>query len=183
MLLHYKSTDKFDDFDKSNLKDYSRFIEIIKSFQRFYGLEKYSLREIDIFLWLAGKEWFPKKYKWGLLASVSILQQMSFSHEHYVKFALQSKMNRKAFIYLWDSINEAPKPCYSGKSGKKIITHYESYPWDDIQETREYNGKPWHVIGNPWVFAIGFSVAEIIDTKSPIGVWVQVLCWGPWILQ
>ena len=63
MLLHYKSTDKFNGFDKRDLKDYRRFIDIIKSFQRFYGLEKYSLREIDIFLWLAGKEWFPRKYK------------------------------------------------------------------------------------------------------------------------
>jgi hypothetical protein len=63
MMLHYKSVDNFNGFDKVDLKDYGRFIEIIKSFQSFYKLEKFSLREIDIFLWLAGKEWFPKKYK------------------------------------------------------------------------------------------------------------------------
>jgi hypothetical protein len=63
MMLHYKATDGFNGFDKGDLKDYGRFIEIIKSFQSFYKLEKFSLREIDIFLWLAGKEWFPKKYK------------------------------------------------------------------------------------------------------------------------
>lgn len=65
MLLHYKSTDRFDGFDKSDLKIYEHFIEIIKNFQRFYKLEKYSLREIDIFLWLAGKDWFPRNYKRG----------------------------------------------------------------------------------------------------------------------
>lgn len=63
MMLHYRSTDNFYNFDKGDLKDYERFIEIIKSFSSFYGLENFSLREIDIFLWLAGKEWFPKKYK------------------------------------------------------------------------------------------------------------------------
>ncbi len=63
MMLHYKATDGFNGFHKSDLKDYGRFIEIIKSFQSFYKLDKFTLREIDIFLWLAGKEWFPKKYK------------------------------------------------------------------------------------------------------------------------
>jgi hypothetical protein len=63
MMLHYKSADNFNGFDKADLKDYGRFIEIIQSFQSFYKLEKFSLREIDIFLWLAGKDWFPRKYK------------------------------------------------------------------------------------------------------------------------
>lgn len=63
MMLYYKAADGFNGFDKGDLKDYERFIEIIKSFQSFYKLEKFSLREIDIFLWLAGKEWFPRHYK------------------------------------------------------------------------------------------------------------------------
>jgi hypothetical protein len=63
MMLHYKSVDNFNGFAKADLKNYESFIQIIKSFQSFYKLEKFSLREIDIFLWLAGKEWFPKKYK------------------------------------------------------------------------------------------------------------------------
>jgi hypothetical protein len=63
MLLYYRSKDQFNDFEKGDLKNYEHFIEIIKNFQGFYKLEHYSLREIDIFLWLAGKEWFPKNYK------------------------------------------------------------------------------------------------------------------------
>ncbi len=62
MLLHFKSADNFNGFDKGDLKNYKHFIEVIKSFQSFYKLEKYSLREIDVFLWLAGKEWFPRNY-------------------------------------------------------------------------------------------------------------------------
>lgn len=62
MLIHYHKTDKFDNFKKGDLKNYEKFIEIIKKFQNTYGLSGFSLREIDIFLWLAGKKYFPKKY-------------------------------------------------------------------------------------------------------------------------
>ncbi len=62
MMLYYQATDGFNSFDKGDLRNYGRFIEIIRSFQSFYKLEKFSLRQIDIFLWLAGKEWFPRKY-------------------------------------------------------------------------------------------------------------------------
>ena len=62
MLMHYKAVDSFGDFSKSDLKDYRRFMGIIMSFRGFYKLEESSLRDIDIFLWLAGKEWFPRKY-------------------------------------------------------------------------------------------------------------------------
>lgn len=63
MLLHYKSADNFDTFDKVDLKSYGRFIKVIRSFQSFYNLYKFTLREIDIFLWLAGKDWFPRNYR------------------------------------------------------------------------------------------------------------------------
>lgn len=49
------------------------------------------------------------------------------------------------FIPLWDSICAAPSPVK--KYGK--ITHYKSYPWEDIQETRTHKGLPWFVCGNP----------------------------------
>lgn len=63
MILHYKKKDGFNAFDKSDLKNYGRFINIISSFKDSYGLKQFSLRDIDIFLWMAGKEYFPKKYK------------------------------------------------------------------------------------------------------------------------
>jgi hypothetical protein len=61
-----------------------------------------------------------------------------------------------AFAELWDSIYELPQPVK--ESG--VITHYESYPWKDIQETREYKGKPWIVCGNPWLFVYEFERVE-----------------------
>ena len=62
MLVYYGSEDSFDSFKKGDLKDYARFIEIMRAFQSFYKLEKNLLREIDIFLWLGGKDWFPHKF-------------------------------------------------------------------------------------------------------------------------
>ena len=62
MLFHYRAVDSFGDFSRSDLRDYGKFMVIIEKFQSFYNLEDSSLREIDIFLWLAGKQWFPKNY-------------------------------------------------------------------------------------------------------------------------
>jgi hypothetical protein len=56
------------------------------------------------------------------------------------------------FRELWDKINAKPKPVYR----RKQIVAYVSYPWDDVQETWKYRGKPWYVTGNPWVWVITF---------------------------
>jgi hypothetical protein len=66
MLLYYLSVARFDEFKKDDLKNYERFIDIIRSFQTWYKLEKFSLKEIDVFLWLVGKEYFPRNYKRGI---------------------------------------------------------------------------------------------------------------------
>jgi hypothetical protein len=56
------AADEFIEIQKGFLRNYRQFISVIDAFRRHYNLEKYSLREIDIFLWLAGKELFPRKY-------------------------------------------------------------------------------------------------------------------------
>lgn len=60
------------------------------------------------------------------------------------------------FQCLWDSINAKPKPRYH----KKVITHYESYPWEAGRETLEHRGKRWEVYGNPWVTVTEFERTE-----------------------
>lgn len=62
MLRYYRKKDKFFKFKNDDLKDYSKFINIINKFKEYYKLKNYSLRELDIFLWLVGKEYFPNKY-------------------------------------------------------------------------------------------------------------------------
>ena len=75
-------------------------------------------------------------------ARCTYLARCGHADEHIEKFA-----------QLWDSINAAPKPVTRGG----VVDHYVSYPWDARCETREHRGKLWHVIGNPWVWVVGFK--------------------------
>lgn len=62
------------------------------------------------------------------------------------------------FQHLWDSINASPKPIYCrNEAGKKIISHYIFYPWEDVNEERIYRGKTWYVYGNPYVWVVEFK--------------------------
>jgi len=61
MLMHFKKKDKFDTFINEDLKKYQSFVERIKNFQKYYDLSAFTLRDIDIYLWLAGKNYFPRK--------------------------------------------------------------------------------------------------------------------------
>lgn len=72
----------------------------------------------------------------------------------------EEKTQRSAidrFADIWNACYASPRAAV--KNG--VITHYESYPWEDIHETRTYKGLPWHVRGNPWVWATEFERIEI----------------------
>ncbi len=58
MLWHFRSADNFAKFKRKELKNYPRFVEVVHAFKEFYELEQYSLRWIDRYLWLKGKEIF-----------------------------------------------------------------------------------------------------------------------------
>lgn len=62
MLLHFKFNDSFAEFDKEELKEYVTFKGILISFQNYYQLGEFNLKQIDQYLWQAGKEYFPRKY-------------------------------------------------------------------------------------------------------------------------
>lgn len=44
-----------------NFREYKNFYKAVNNFKGFYNL-KYSVKEIDKYLWLLGKQSFPKKY-------------------------------------------------------------------------------------------------------------------------
>ena len=67
--------------------------------------------------------------------------------------AIQDRVLKLCWRYLWDSTYAKPKPRYA----KKKITHYESYPWKNGHKTLEHRGKPWHVYGNPHLFITEFE--------------------------
>ncbi len=62
VLRHFRNQDKFAVFRDDDLKDYIRFKGAIVDFRRFYGLQSYTLKQIDKYLWLLGKDYFPKDY-------------------------------------------------------------------------------------------------------------------------
>jgi len=62
VLLAYKRRDKFYDFTKLDLKDFTKFKLIIEKFVNHYSLSKHGLKHIDKFLWIYGKEKFPASY-------------------------------------------------------------------------------------------------------------------------
>lgn len=62
ILLYFKKKDKFFDFVKTDLKIYPNYKEILIAFQQHYELESFTLKEIDKYLWQAGKRYFPRKY-------------------------------------------------------------------------------------------------------------------------
>lgn len=62
MLWHYARVDRFSSFRRDDLKHYESLVRIIEEFRTHYELQSFSLRQIDIFLWLAGRDHFPRRY-------------------------------------------------------------------------------------------------------------------------
>ena len=63
ILMYFKRNDKFFEFRKADLKNYVSYRNILLKFQSYYNLNMFNLKEIDKYLWQAGKYYFPKKYK------------------------------------------------------------------------------------------------------------------------
>jgi len=63
ILIHFNEMEQFHHFNKKDLKNYPDYKAVILMFQQHYGLTQYSLKEIDKYLWIKGKEHFPKNYK------------------------------------------------------------------------------------------------------------------------
>lgn len=62
-LVAYRIKDNFSSFNKKDLKDFSKFCNVIDDFINYYDLNEYSVKEIDKFLWVYGKDKFPPNYE------------------------------------------------------------------------------------------------------------------------
>ncbi len=62
VLRYFRDRDGFSTFAGENLKNYNMFKDILITFQQHYELKEYNLKLIDKYLWLLGKDYFPKKY-------------------------------------------------------------------------------------------------------------------------
>lgn len=62
VLCYFRNLDRFSDFKSSDLKEYTKFKQILIEFRAFYGLDRYGLKDIDKYIWQYGKEHFPNNY-------------------------------------------------------------------------------------------------------------------------
>ena len=59
MLWHFQTRDRFGDFVREDLRDYVAFKKALNDFRAFYAL-KCDLKQLDRYLWLAGKTHFAR---------------------------------------------------------------------------------------------------------------------------
>jgi hypothetical protein len=144
----YKADDKIESFP-DNLISWSPSIHMPKEaariFLRVTGVRLERLQEITP----------DDRLKEGIESDCRKYQKTAITHLGYFCDCV------KQFKSLWDSIYAKPQPVKKKIDGKTVITHYESYPWENIQETREYKGKPWFVYGNPWVWVYEFERVKV----------------------
>ena len=64
MLIYFRDREdtKFASFANKELKDYTRFKAVLERFREYFGLQEFTLKQIDKYLWQLGKEYFPNKY-------------------------------------------------------------------------------------------------------------------------
>ena len=58
ILQHYRDQEGFSVFKNNDLKTYPHFKRILSDFRHYFGLEKYTTKELDQYLWQFGKEFF-----------------------------------------------------------------------------------------------------------------------------
>jgi hypothetical protein len=62
MLHAINKQEKFGEFKRADLKDYVKFNQVLCDFRKYFNLDEFSLKEIDMYLWQAGKKYFPKNF-------------------------------------------------------------------------------------------------------------------------
>ena len=62
LLKYFRDRDGFTKFKEADLKTYQSYTDVILAFRKFYGLDSFTVKEIDKYLWQLGKEAF-NRYK------------------------------------------------------------------------------------------------------------------------
>jgi len=60
ILRGYRDQTNFYDFHNEDLRDYTKFLEILEKFRDYFKLSEFDFKKIDKFLWMYGKEVFKK---------------------------------------------------------------------------------------------------------------------------
>ena len=60
VLWEFKKRDGFSDFKRGELRNYERYKEIIDDFRNHYGLSDFTYKELDMYLWQLGKQFYAQ---------------------------------------------------------------------------------------------------------------------------
>ncbi len=63
VLRYFRNRDRFASLADGDLKNYVHFKDTLIDFRAFYSLEEYNLKQLDKYVWLLGKDYFPKNYR------------------------------------------------------------------------------------------------------------------------
>ena len=63
ILMYFKGKDNFFNFSRQDLRSYAKFRNVLLKFRKYYGLQRFDLKQIDKYLWQSGKKYFPIKYR------------------------------------------------------------------------------------------------------------------------
>lgn len=61
VLLTMKERERFAEFNRDDLKDYGKYMDVIEVFQHTFGLTQYNIKSLDQYLWQLGK-WYFNNY-------------------------------------------------------------------------------------------------------------------------
>lgn len=61
VLKYFRDVDGFMIFADADLKSQARFKDVLYKFAAYYGISRYSLKDLDRYLWQLGKDKFPQK--------------------------------------------------------------------------------------------------------------------------
>lgn len=97
------------------------------------------------------------------VTKVDVRSIQAITNDKAVKRGINPYQNKDTFIANWNKIHGKPQLVTNKDGGQ----HYISHPWEGIQEERTYNGKPWLVQGDPWMWII---YIERIFNKTEGGI-------------
>ena len=61
VLLTMKERERFAEFNRDDLKDYGKYMDVIEAFKQTFGLTQYNIKKLDQYLWQLGK-WYFNNY-------------------------------------------------------------------------------------------------------------------------
>jgi hypothetical protein len=177
MLSHYRDTDAFDAFEDEDLKIYEQFVKVVQKFRKHYGLDAVTLRDLDNYLWLAGKDYFPR----GQKASKKRRKATTNRIGPAVKM-LQDKTNVRPMVETTrSSIYDALRDYLKDQATDEITLLFKDAPGilgfslpSSAYKHRPFWANQSNTANRPWARAwqnAGYEVASV--RLSNVDGWVQ----------